>query len=264
MVPAGDSSPSPASPAPLYQTDLAQTPLPEILLTIHRHKAPGVVECWRGDEVKRIYLDRGRIIFASTNQISESLGDMLLAEGCITRQQYDESVQRLRQTGKRHGVTLVEMRIIAAEELFPAVQRQIQKIIWSVFEWSSGTAGFTPGRDKNLEFVKIDIPVPEAVMQGVLRMPDARAITARLGTKTTLFGRTERAVEDVVLSAEEQQLLASVDGRRALFELVQMPPLSAADNARILYGFSALQLIAPLESKKVKIQVQTPGGKAGR
>src|SRR5512140_1949793 len=151
MAPAGDdSSSSSAASGPLYRTELAQTPLPEILLTIHRYKVPGVVECRREGEVKKIYLDRGRIVFASTNQLSESLGDMLLAEGRITREQYDESVRQLKQTKKRHGVTLVEMRVITAEELFAAVQRQIQQIVWSMFEWSSGTAGFTPGRDKNL------------------------------------------------------------------------------------------------------------------
>src|SRR5512141_723324 len=114
-MPPGENSPS---PAPLYQTDLAQTPLAEILVTIHRYKVPGLVECRNEDQVKRIYLDKGRIIFATTNQLSESLGDMLLAEGRITRPQYDESVQRLKLTGKRHGTTMVEMRIISAEELF--------------------------------------------------------------------------------------------------------------------------------------------------
>ncbi len=261
MASTGENSPA---PAPLYQTDLAQTPIPEILVTIHRYKVPGVVECRRDDQVKRIYLDRGRIIFASTNQLSESLGDMLLAEGRITREQYDESVQRLRKTGKRHGVTMIEMRIIAPVDLFAAVQRQIRAIIWSLFEWTSGTATFTPGRDKNLEFVKIDLSVPEAVMLGMRRMPDARYVTARLGTKATLYARTDKPVEEVELGDEEQFLLDSVDGKRALYELVQVPPLSAADNARILYGFATLKLIEPVEPKRVKVQVQTPGGQAGQ
>jgi hypothetical protein len=261
MASASENSPA---PTPLYQTDLAQTPLPEILVTIHRYKVPGIVECQRGDELKRIYLDRGRIIFASTNQLSESLGDMLLAEGRITREQYDKSVRQLKQTKKRHGVTLVEMRVITADELFAAVQRQIQQIVWSMFEWSSGTAGFTPGRDKNLEFVKIDLSVPEAVMRGVRRMPDARLATSRLGTKTTLYGRTDHPVEELVMTADEQQLLDSIDGRRGLYELVQKPPLAAGDNARVLYGFLVLKLIVPVLPQRVKVQVQTPGGQTGK
>ena len=93
-------SPHPA--ASLYHTDLAQTPLPEILVTIHRYKAPGVVECRRGDVIKRVYLGRGQIIFAATNQIAESLGDKLLVAGRITREQYADSLVRVRETGGEH------------------------------------------------------------------------------------------------------------------------------------------------------------------
>jgi len=121
--------PSSASEAPLYQTDLSQTPLPDLLVKIYRYKAPGRIECRRGDVIKRIYLDRGNIIFATTNQIAESLGDRLLNAGRITREQYDESLRRVRASGKRHGVTLVEMGLLAAGELF-AELRGTKPVFW--------------------------------------------------------------------------------------------------------------------------------------
>ncbi|HEY2322107.1 MAG TPA: DUF4388 domain-containing protein, partial [Thermoanaerobaculia bacterium] len=187
-MPFGDSSHQ--SSAPIYQTDLAHTPLPEILVTIHRYKAPGAIDCRRGDETKRIFLDHGRIIFATTNQLTESLGDRLVREGRITQAQYDESLVRMKITGKRHGITLVEMQMLTAEELFVLVHDQIQAIIDSVFAWTTGTIAFTPGRDKALEFVKVDISVPDAIVRGVRLIPDAKGLVARLGTKTTFFDRT--------------------------------------------------------------------------
>ena len=250
-------SPHPA--VSLYHTDLAQSPLPEILVTIHRYRAPGVVECRRGDVVKRIYLDRGQIIFATTNQISESLGDKLLVAGRINREQYDASLTRVRETGKRHGVTLVEMGILSHEELFVAVREQIEAILWTIFGWDSGAVTFVPGRDKHLEFVKVEIPVPRAVLNGVRMMPDARALVARLGVKTTLYAPTGVVNEDLVLSADEAALLDAVDGRRVLYEVINTPPLAPADNARILYGFLALQLIAPKTTRQIKVQIPVDG-----
>jgi hypothetical protein len=254
-VPPRHDSPHPA--VSLYHTDLAQTSLPEILVTIHRYKAPGVVECRRGQIVKRIYLDRGQIIFASTNQISESLGDKLLNAGRITEEQYTASVSRVLETGKRHGVTLVEMGILTHEELFVAVREQIENILWTIFGWDSGAVTFVPGRDKHLEFVKVEIPVPRAVLNGVRMMADARALVARLGVKTSLFARTDTTIEDLELAPDEQNLLEAVDGRSVLYELVNTPPLPAADNARILYGFLALQLIAPKATRQIKVQIKT-------
>lgn len=250
---------SPRPAAALYQTDLGQTPLPEILVTIRRYKVPGIVECRRDDETKRIYLDRGDIIFASSSRIEDSLGDKLLREGRITREQYDESVRRLRQTGKRHGVTLIEMKLLEPKELFVAVREQIQEIVWSIFGWSGGTVAFTPGRDKHLEFVKIEIPIPQAVLQGVRRMPDPKTLIARLGTKTTIFERTANELD--VKLGDEKQILEHVDGKTPLVDLVSRGPLSASDNARILYGLFALQYIAVRQP--VRVQIKTEGGKYG-
>ncbi len=253
-MPFGDSSHQ--SSAPIYQTDLAHTPLPEILVTIHRYKAPGAIDCRRGDESKRIFLDHGRIIFATTNQRTESLGDRLVREGRITQAQYDDSIARMKITGKRHGITLVEMQMLTAEELFIYVRDQIQAIIDSVFGWTTGMISFTPGRDKALEFVKVDISVPDAIVRGVRLIPDAKNLVSRLGTKTTYFDRTHTTIEDQHLGADEQHLLDAVDGRHALGDLVLTPPLPAGENARILYAFSALGMIAPCDPRGVKVQVK--------
>lgn len=252
----------PRTSGALYQTDLAQTPLPEILVTIHRYKVPGTIECRRRDELKRVYLDRGQIIFASSSRIEDSLGDKLLREGKITREQYDASVKRLRETGKRHGITLIEMRIIQPRDLFVALREQIQEIVWSVFDWTEGAVVFRPGRDKHLEFIKIEVPIPQAILHGVRRMSDARTLVQRLGTKTTLLERTPVPVTEVTLTPDEQALLDRVDGRTPLVDLVEKPPLAASDNARILYAFYAMQLIAIRQP--VRVQIKTESGKHGR
>lgn len=244
---------------PVYQTDIANTPLPEILVTIHRYKAPGTIECRRGNEQKEIFLDRGQIIFATSNQVRDSLGDKLLHEGKISQEQYDESVRRLVSTGKRQGTILTEMNVIAAEPLFAALREQILDVVWSTFAWDAGSVAFTPGRQKQQEFVKIDIPIPQAILQGVRRVPDPKPLVARLGTKATILTRTEREVEDLTLDDDERRLLEACDGRSALIDLISLAPLSAANNARILYAFVALQLIAPKSPERIKMNVRTAG-----
>lgn len=253
----------PAAPSAIFESDLSQKPLPEILATVHRYRVPGRIECRRPDELKRVYVEDGNVIFATTNRVTESLGDILLRDGRITREQYDSSVRRIGETGRRHGAILVEMGAITARELPEAVRQQIQEIVWSVFTWSSGAVSFTPGRDKHLEFVKVNIPIPQAIVHGARCIPDARMLIERMGKKTTAFRPTAVAIEGLHLEAEEQRLLGAVNGRRTLFELVNTPGLPAPDNARILYGLFVLQLIEAAPIRQIKVQVKSGGDEQG-
>lgn len=249
----------PDNSTPVYQTDLSQTPLPEILVTVHHHKVPGSIECRRGNEQKEIFVDRGQIVFATSNQVRDSLGDKLLREGKITRDQYDESVRRLLNTGKRQGTILTEMNVLDPNVLFTTLREQILGIVWSVMSWDAGTVAFRPGRQRQAEFIKIDVSILQCVLEGVRLMPDAKALVARLGTKATVLSRTHRRVEGFTLDADEQHLLDEIDGKRTLYDLINTPPLPAGVNARILYAFLALQLIVTKSPEGVKVRVHTDG-----
>jgi hypothetical protein len=160
-------------------------------------------------------------------------------------------------TGKRQGTILAEMKLLEPRDLFVSVREQIQEIVWSIFGWEKGIVAFSPGRDKHLEFVKLQIPIPQAVLQGVRLMPDARLLVARLGTRSTVLQRTSSATEDLHLGADEQRLLDAVDGRRPLPDLVNTPPLTPGENARILYALFALGLLVVRRpSGQIKVQVK--------
>lgn len=180
---------------PVHQTDLDQTPLPDIFVKIHRYKAPGTIECRRGNEVKEIFLDGGHITFATSK--------------------------------------------------LEAVREQIQEILSSIFAWEGGTISFTPGRHKHHEFVKLDIPIPQALIEGVRHISDAKPLLARLGAKATVMARTSAPMPD------------AVDGTRVLFELVNLPPLAAGVNARLLCAFATLGLIAEKPDGRINVQVRS-------
>lgn len=253
--------PTPAA-LPLYQTDLAQTPLPEILVKIHKYNVPGGIACQRGEINKKIYIDGGHITFASSNEPRDALGEKLLREGLITRAEHEEALRRLPATGKRLGAILIDMGAVEGKTLFKALREQINGIVWSVFAWPDGAVSFVPGAPKKLEFVKVEMPILRAVLQGVRRMPDARVLVGRLGTKATIVAKNpELDPAQFTLAAEEQQIYDAASGKATLVELVNSGPLAPADNAKILYGLYALQLITLKQPKHVKVQLKTDGSK---
>jgi hypothetical protein len=235
-----------------------------VLLTVHKYRVPGVIDCSRDEVRKSVYLDQGNIIFASSNQTADSLGDRLLATGKLAPEQYDESVRILTAPGntKRQGTILVEMGVLLPKELFVNVRDQVQAIVWSIFDWDRGDVTFTPGRDKQTEFIKLAIPIREAVLQGIRKMAEAKVLIARVGSKGTVLERVPGSdTSDLKLEPQESSFLQSVDGKKTLFELVSAGPMTPAQSARTLYAFRLLGLIQPRDVRPMKVQFRTSGEK---
>ncbi len=251
-----------AEDAFVFHGNLEETPLPEMLATIHRHGVPGVMEFVRDGETKRVFFLDGDVIFATSSDLTESLGDYLLSQGKISSAQYRVSCDELiRSPGRRHGTILVQMGFLGADELGAAVRDQVQAILWGLFNWAEGQVSFRVGRFRDNEIYKIKIPTPRVVISGCKRIGDPKVVTSRLGGKHTVFSAPSRPAHltSVKLEGGEQELLDRVDGRRTLVELCEAGAMSPGLSARVLYAFVALQLIEreKASSSAIKIQVRT-------
>jgi hypothetical protein len=239
--------------------ELAEVPLPEKLATIHRHHVPGVLEAQLGDFLKKVFILGGDIIFASSNNRGESLGDALLGAGRITVEQYRASaLQLLANPRKRHGQVLVEMGLLSEVEMRAAVLDQVQRIVWSLFDVDEGLVTFTLGEDRADEVYKLRIPTPRAILYGCKTVAEAKRLMARLGSKNTVFSRppVPEHLQGFQLESGEEQLLELVDGKRTLFELCDKGPFSAGLNARIIYAFHCLGMIHKEKDSSSGIRVQ--------
>ena len=243
----------------IFVGDLAVTPLPEMLATIHRNHVPGVLEVQLGEFSKRVFILGGDIIFASSTNRGESLGDSLLASGRLTVAQYRESaLQLLGNPGKRHGQVLVELGMLTEEEMRAAVLEQVQRIVWSLFALAEGLVSFSLGEDRADEVYKLRIATPRAVLHGCKTVADAKRLVSRLGGKGTVYSHppVPEPLAGCQLETGEEELLELVDGRRTLFELCDQGPFSAGLNARVLYAFNCLGLIKKEKDAPSGIRVQ--------
>jgi hypothetical protein len=245
----------------VYRSELEKTPLPEILATINRYGVPGVLEVRREDVTKEVFFLEGDVIFATSTDRRESLGEYLVRSGDITREQLARSSEELASTpGARHGEVLVRMSYLSPVALGKSVRRQVQSIMWSLFNWNDGQVSFKVGTSREDENFKIKIPTARAILAGCRRIEDPKIITARLGGRGAVFKRLPRPphLERFRFEADELELLELVDGKRNLYELCEAGPLSPGANARVLYALVELQMVTmdPSSSGKILIQVR--------
>jgi Domain of unknown function (DUF4388) len=228
-----------------YRGDLSQTALPEILYTIDRFQVPGVIEATRAGMSKKVWIKEGNVVHATSTDRDDSLGNYLQRSGVLSPEIFQETMAERERTNKRYGVLLIERGALSPGEIYRAIRKQIEAIVWSLFYWQDGGVIYSIGDFREPDAVKIQLPMRQVILQGIKRAPNAKALVSRLGRKETVFEPCYR-MEDLIelaLDADEYRLLNLVDGRRSLFEVCTQGPHGAAENGKVMYAFQVLQLI---------------------
>jgi hypothetical protein len=241
----------------IYEGDVSETPLPEVLQKINYYRVPGVlnVVCEKGQ--KDIYISGGEVIFASSTFDDDRLGEFLLERKRISREQYDKSVELLKTSGKRQGKLLIEMGVLTPQELLDFVKEQVVAIVWSLFEWTSGKITFKVGKFKEEEVIKLSLDTRYVILEGIKKIADAKRVVKWLGKKEDIFEPSENALillPTIPLLTDEKRIFRFVDGRRTLLMLLEVSPIDTGTTAKILYALYVLGLIKKKEAGIIKIK----------
>jgi len=230
-----------------------------MLSIIHRTEVSGVIEARYGEFIKRVWLGNGCVVHATSSDISDSLGSYLRKTDRLSDGQFQAAMQRRgEESGRRLGEILIEQGVLTPAQVYEAIREQIEGIVWSLFSWEEGMVTFLIGDRPIEETVRIQIPLRQVIVRGVKRASNAKTLVAKMGGRETLFEpsfKYEDTIE-IALDEEEYRLLAQVNGQRTLYDLCTNGPLSAAENARLLYAYSVLGLIR----KATTAELPTPSG----
>ncbi|GBC84067.1 hypothetical protein HRbin11_00488 [bacterium HR11] len=230
-----------------YIGSLTDMPVPVVLKKIYDYRVPGVLTFQREAAIKKIYVKDGRIIFASSNQKDDRLGEFLLRRGVIDEATFQEASRRLRMNpDKRLGRILVEMGVLTPHQLFQAVQDQILAIVSSVFAWAEGVVHFVVGPSKDEELIQLHLPIPRAIVMGARWLPNPQRYIEALGGPdgyVEMVPQLRLEVHVLGLLPDERRLLPLLDGTRTLRTILEQSPIEPDMAVRLLYGLHVLERI---------------------
>jgi hypothetical protein len=150
---------------------LDQVGVPAILRALVRADKTGPLRFTRGRTTKTVYLSDGRLIFATSTDPDDRLGEMLLRKGLISYRDLEESVRGIR-AGRRQGTILVERGAIRSRDLVQGVTEQVQEIVYSLFLWQDGLYEFVEGDLPSREVILLRMPTEDILMEGIRRVDE--------------------------------------------------------------------------------------------
>jgi hypothetical protein len=206
-VPRGDSVAFPWDRDLAFSADVRSFSLADILHLLHSSNKSGFLYFEDGDHEKSVYLHRGEVVFAASNQTFDRLGNCLLRAGSITSEQFEEARSAYRPPG-HFGKILVERCFLSPRELWNGVKVQIEEIVRSLFSYDAGNVLFWEGEVRPDNVVRLSLPTRRLIAEGLRRRDELIKFLASLedpqvrierssGTEANLSG-TERAVFDVL------------------------------------------------------------------
>jgi hypothetical protein len=193
-----------------------------LLGSLHTSGWTGRCVLVRGEGEKAIYFDNGLPVFATSTLLSDRLGDMLYREGKITREQQSRTRELTVEPGRRTAVLYVELGLIKSAELFPALRRNVEDIIYSCFAWDG--ADYRLEREQPTPEDKLRLSAhPWALfMEGIRRKYGMMQLVELVGPPETTLSPTTglmRALADCELTASERAAAELLDGERSLADI---------------------------------------------
>ena len=204
---------------------------------------------------RTIHWKEGEIVFASSNSPEHSLGQFLLRNGKITKDQYEESKRRVTpQT--RHGKLLVQMGAISPKDLWWGVKNQVLEIIYSLFGWKGGEFSFFESvEDLAQERIVLQINTSSVIMEGIRRLDESARIKEKVPDLNMVFVKVPGVVpdfHDLDLSAAEIAIYNAIDGKLNVRELTGRSELTEFEVTRILFQLVSARLVEQVKAEEEK------------
>ena len=228
---------------PALRAEIDRFPLADVFAWLESSGRSGLLRFGHRDHEKVVYLHRGEVVFASSNQMVDRLGECLLRAGVISLEQLRDA-ERCFQPPARFGKVLVERGFLTPRELWNGVKYQVEEIVRSLFAYSAGTAHFFDGDVQPDNVVRLALPTRRLVEEGVQRAEELRKFLTVLDSPRVLIA----VVRDshIPLARSERRLVDGIaDEARfaALCEGLGLEREAAARSIQLLRLVGAIKLI---------------------
>ncbi|MGQ9897804.1 MAG: DUF4388 domain-containing protein [Acidobacteriota bacterium] len=223
--------------------------VPDLLRRAYSERFTGELLLSRGEERKQIYFETGNIVFAASNQPSDRIGNSLLRQGLITQADVDRTLAHVHE-GKRFGQALVEAGLMSERDLITNITFQVLDIIYSVFNWTTGTFEFIPGENRVAEELKLKLTTASIILEGVRRIEDFSIIRRGLGDLNRFIAPSSSPLlrlQTMTLKPFERQLLELITQPLDLLHILVSVSSPPAVTLKSIFGLISAGVVEQTE-----------------
>lgn len=225
--------------------------LPEIFQLVSTGRKTGTLGIQRDDDIVMVYFRNGSVVYGYGPRKTYHIGRLLVDMGRITPTQLDEVIAAQASPasgGKRLGQLMIEKRYIDRADLEEAVRKQVEELIFSLMSWDRGSFKFYENQFPTEEEITINLSVENVILEGLRRLDEMNRVKDCLPDASTVYALAPAEsgqIRNVSLKPEEWNVLALVDGRRTIDDIIIASPLGSTETLQHLASLQLAGLVKP-------------------
>jgi len=213
-----------------------------LLNNVYSARVTGQLQLVLGRVERQLFFDGGQLVFATSSDRYDSLGEMMMREGALTQSQFEEASE-LVKTGQRLGSALAEMGVRTVDEITAWIQRQLTQITASVLDYPACRFYFFNALEKNVvPEIAIPVPLGKLLLEAVRRANDLPLdhLGSESELRVALSADPLLRYQAVELNADERKVLASLTQPMRAKDLLAGSGVEHSLAARALYALLVL------------------------
>ena len=239
----------------VFRGALSHYSLADILIGFQKTLKTGILDIKQGAMNKILYIRKGDVIYAFSNQPEDQLGRLLLRRRGITQEQHAFAMEQERKTGRRYPEILVRAGILSAERLVSFRKLQLQMIIKSLFTATDAQFEFHRKSFSLPDIPSLSAPIANIIFHEVKKSADVVLLEEYLLDRVVDFSPTPlNLFQHINLEDHDRAIISLVDGKTTIEEITKLSPYDASNTLKTLYAFLETRIL------EIKPNKATPQG----
>jgi hypothetical protein len=228
----------------MLEGDISQINLIERLVELWREQFTGAIRFENDGIIKIVYFKGGDILSASTNDRSDSIDEILMRAGKVSREHVKQALAK-RKENETLGDALLNLGFITRKELTWARRVQVVGVIRSIAAWQSGSftivADYLPKRDEGTLF-----PLPQVLVELIVTEQDRGRFERALDGGNAVFtkaGDFDTVFRRLGLNDDAEAIAAEIDGEKSATEIATASGRDTFNVYKLLDAMATLGIV---------------------
>jgi hypothetical protein len=236
---------------------LSTVRLSDIFQSLQRELKTGVLTVKTDAILKKVFIWHGDVVFATSNNKEDRLAELLVREGRMSREDHMKAEELLGRQKGRMGRILVDLGYLKPNEVYQAVQRQVEEIILGLFSLEEGEYDFQEGPLPSDELIKLRISTGDIIYRGIKRISNRQYIQQVCPPENTVldFSQDPSSIfQHVTMEDVDRKILSLIDGKSPIRKILSLASLDHFETLKTIYAFLSIGIVEVREEEAEKTE----------